>query len=254
MAELKPRLIITNRGRKRRGFGTFLIVLVIFGLGFYAGSKYGDYVFGTGAPLSSIKGADTVATEPSHEASVKDEPSAQDNMGSQSSAGQGLEDQKSLIDAGFKEEAHFESPGAIGNTGLNQGLTLGSGGASTEEVSYSSDQDPPGEQPKESIEEAPGPANTYTLQVGAFATTEEAKDVADGYIAKGYQAYVVPIENSRGESWNLIKIGKFDTIDQAWSYAAYFKNREGQEAFVETLEQQTVFNESWDNAGQSEPQ
>ena len=68
MADLKPRLIITQRGRKRRGFGKLLLVLFIFAAGFYSGSRYGDALFEYLAPendasVSKIAANDNVVQE-----------------------------------------------------------------------------------------------------------------------------------------------------------------------------------------------
>ena len=79
MAELKPRLIITSRGRKRRGFGTLLIVLIIFAAGFYAGYKYGGYFFGTSTPGSIAKKEVIDRTDNGEDVSLKEESLGQEN-------------------------------------------------------------------------------------------------------------------------------------------------------------------------------
>ncbi|MCL4245555.1 MAG: SPOR domain-containing protein [Candidatus Dadabacteria bacterium] len=91
----------------------------------------------------------------------------------------------------------------------------------------------------------PTTGESYTLQVAAFATPAEARKIVNEYRGKGYNAYTVEIENSRGEKWTLVKIGKYGSIEQAWSQAAVFKKREGKEVFVEALNQKTAVNESW---------
>jgi hypothetical protein len=53
------------------------------------------------------------------------------------------------------------------------------------------------------------------------------------------------VENSKGETWNLVKVGKYSSIEQAWSQSALFKRTVGRDAYVETLGTKTVFNESW---------
>jgi len=248
MKELKPRLIITSQGRKRRGFGTFVMVLVIFAVGFYAGSEYGDYLFGTESPEVSarIQGPDSV---PENQAI----PSGWENTDIlYSDEIQGTEDQESLIDSGFLGAEVLEGTGSYQNTyteGADQKLFMSDEDTEHDEimaadkdntVTSESDYDADAE-----IEDSAMSGNSYTLQVGAFSTPQEAQAVADGYKNKGYDAYIVSIENSRGEKWNLVKIGKFNTIDQAWRYSAYFKNREGLDVYVELVEQETVFNESW---------
>ena len=99
--------------------------------------------------------------------------------------------------------------------------------------------------------EKPSSGERYTLQVAAFATPDEARKIVNEYRGKGYNAYTVEIENSRGEKWTLVKIGKYGSIEQAWSQAAVFKKREGTEVFVETLGQKTAVNESWQKSPDS---
>ncbi|HML94975.1 MAG TPA: SPOR domain-containing protein [Thermodesulfobacteriota bacterium] len=104
---------------------------------------------------------------------------------------------------------------------------------------------PEGGTAPQEAEKKPSAGESYTLQVAAFATPDEARKVVNEYRGKGYNAYTVEIENSRGEKWTLVKIGKYGSIEQAWSQATVFKKREGAEAFVETLGQKTAVNESW---------
>lgn len=252
MAELKPRLIMTSPGRKRRGFGTFFIVLIIFALGFYAGSKYGDYLFGAGSADVSAKIQEPDSTQKEQTISAEQEVPGRENMDKMYiDETQGTEDRESLTDGGFlgaqvledSEISQNTYPGSADpNLLLNDTNTTPEGVLAAEFDSNVSAES--GNETDTAIEEAAQSANSYTLQVGAFSTPEEARSVANGYKTKGYNAYIVPIENSRGEKWNLVKIGKFNTIDQAWSYSSYFKNREGLDAYVETVEHGAVFNES----------
>ena len=253
MKELKPRLIITSPGRKRRGFGTFMMVLVIFAIGFYTGSKYGDYLFGTESPEVSarIQGPGS-ASEEQVVSGERDVPGRGNTDIIYSDDKQSTGDQKSLIEGGFIGAEMLEGTGSypnaypdgadqksfMGNEDIARGEGLTSGFDNNTTAESDNDADT-------AVEDAGMSGSSYTLQLGAFSTPEEARAVADGYKNKGYDAYIVPIENSRGEKWNLVKIGKFNTIDQAWSYSAYFKNREGLDVYVELVEQGTVFNESW---------
>jgi cell division septation protein DedD len=77
--------------------------------------------------------------------------------------------------------------------------------------------------------------NKYTIQVAAFEEIERAQRVANELKEKGYNAYIVPIYNSRGEAWNLIKVGKFKTKEEARDFASLFQKKENMEAIVEEL-------------------
>ena len=250
MAELKPRLIITSSGKKRRGFGTFIMVLLIFAAGFYTGTKYGDYLFGAGPLDETAQKEEPVSTFEEQTISGEQEiPESENRDIVYSGETQVAGVQKSLADEelfGDKVLEDTASSQSDDPDGVGQMLIMGDTDNAPQEVLASNNvTDEPDNEYDTVIETAPKQGSSYTLQVGAFSTSDEARAVADGYKFKGYKAYIVPIENSRGEKWNLVKIGKFNTIDQAWSYASYFKNREGQDAYVETVEQGTVFNESW---------
>jgi sporulation related protein len=262
MTELKPRFIITSPGRKRRGFGTFFMVLIIFTIGFYAGSKYGGYFFGSEPSDVGAENERAHSIEGKEVISVDREVPGRENMDIiYSGETPGTEDQKSLIEGEFLGPKVPENERSSENTYLNgadQKLLMNEAGNAPEEILTSEFQNnvtaDSGNETDTVKEEALTSAGSYTLQVGAFSTPEEARSVADGYKTKGFNAYIVPIENSRGEKWNLVKIGKFDTIDKAWSYSSYFKNREGLDVYVESVEQETVFNESWGKQEASDQQ
>lgn len=256
MANLKPRLIMTQTGRKRRGFGKLLLVLIIFAAGFYTGSKYGDSFFETiatqnGHNISDIEASDRALEQKSVEQESKQQVSTEMYGNPEN---QDIESQTFLAESVLEAQGETSSPYLIQNDNLaghdstENALISGDESGSFLQVGTTLDISAPSDNQDEPLKSR----GVYTLQVAAFSTPEEANSAAEGYIAKGYEAYVVPIENSRGESWNLVKIGRFNTIEKAFSYATYFKNREGIEAYVENLEQETVFNESWRNSEQAE--
>ncbi len=71
-------------------------------------------------------------------------------------------------------------------------------------------------------------ASGYTIQVAAFKEM-----VANELKETGYDAYVVSTYNSKGEAWDLIKVGKFKTREEAQDFASLFQRKEGMEAIVE---------------------
>ncbi len=76
-------------------------------------------------------------------------------------------------------------------------------------------------------------ASGYTIQVAAFKEMERAQKVANELKEKGYDAYVVSTYNSKGEAWDLKKVGKFKTREEAQDFASLFQRKEGMEAIVE---------------------
>lgn len=249
MAELKPRLIMTRPGRKRRGFGTFITVLIIFALGFYAGYKYGDYIFGAGPQKVNTQSQEpgTNLKELAVSTQHKEPGSENEDIIYSEGTHATTSDQMSFDDGEYPEEVLGDT-GSYVDTDPDQMLFVSETANTNQEMEEpgleNSVKAQSGNETDTATDEASTSVSTYTLQVGAFSTPEEAQSVVDRYKSKGYEAYHVPIENSLGVRWNLVKIGKFNTIDQAWSYASYFNNREGVEAYVESVEQGTLFNES----------
>ena len=254
--------MITGSGRRRSGgwFGYFLRLLIVFALGVYVGTKVDDSEMFSGeffswdsesedvqpltdteTPTESKKQYPAKVVDITENLIVPEQMGAAENevslpedvVGENTDSIDGVDEPATdeLKNAGNQQSAGIES-GALERPGendtiLEQESELGI----TEEVD---------DEKKINVK-----TSYYTLQVAAFASSDDAKKVASGYIAKGYNAYIVLITNTRGETWNLIKIGKYSTIERAWDQAAIFKSSEGKEAFVENMDRDTVFNKSW---------
>src|SRR3990172_6778725 len=75
----------------------------------------------------------------------------------------------------------------------------------------------------------------YTVQVSAFESMKKAQRVVSELKVKGYDAYLVPTSNSLGETWNLIKVCKFETQEEAQTAANILQEKEMLEAIIEEL-------------------
>src|SRR5574341_1481464 len=75
----------------------------------------------------------------------------------------------------------------------------------------------------------------YTIQVAAFVEMGKAQRVVNKLKEKGYDAYIVSVSNSKGETWNLIKVGKFETRQEAQTVAKLLQQKEASEAVIEEL-------------------
>lgn len=261
MGEVRPKLILSDSSRRRRGSGggSLFMLLIVFAAGVYVGTKLDDVgLWGekdAAAPVAAV----TAAPEaPSRHTAETRSPSqgfadrVASSGGEETSPyetvtivedGQSTEVlQETGADTGVEGEAG--SSAEIGLTSINP-ESLSTGQVGTEEVTILS---PDTAAPEVSAPEAtkkPGARESYTLQVAAFPTAEDGRRAVAEYRAKGYNAYTVEVENSRGEKWTLVKIGKYSNIEQAWSQAAVFRKSEGKEAYVESLGQKTAVNESW---------
>ncbi len=67
----------------------------------------------------------------------------------------------------------------------------------------------------------------YSVQVGAFRTQARAEEHKQLLVAKGYQPYIYPGENSKGALWYTLRIGDFDQVDEAIAAAHEFRMLEG---------------------------
>jgi len=76
----------------------------------------------------------------------------------------------------------------------------------------------------------------YTLQVAAFETDKKAQDVVTDLLKKGYDAYSTISVNSRGNKWHLIRIGVFNTYDEAFEYSEKIFKLDGIISEIEVLE------------------
>lgn len=236
------------------------MLLIVFAAGVYVGTKLDDAgLWGekeAAAPVAAV--TKTPETVSRHTAETADPSQGFAGSVAASSAGEAespyetvtiVEDGQSTevlqeTDAGSGVEG--ETGGAeIGLTSINPESLSPDAGSAEEVTILSPDTAAPEASATSEATQKPQARERYTLQIAAFATSEEARKVVAGYRAKGYNAYTVEVENSRGEKWTLVKIGKYSNIEQAWSQAAVFKKSEGKEAYVEALNQKTAVNESW---------
>lgn len=75
-------------------------------------------------------------------------------------------------------------------------------------------------------------ADTYTLQVAAFREKERAQRLLRDLEEKGYKPYIVATDNSRNESWYLVRIGRFRNAETARQYAQNLEAKEKISALV----------------------
>ena len=80
---------------------------------------------------------------------------------------------------------------------------------------------------------APPPgALDWTLQVGAFRQTGHADRLVQILLARGYSAYILTTEDSQGRSWYRVRLGSYDTRQQAQAAARDFKRREDRQVIA----------------------
>jgi general secretion pathway protein A len=91
---------------------------------------------------------------------------------------------------------------------------------------------PPSE-PKPELPEGSKPAAmTHSVQVGAYAQLENARQMAAQLNAKGYSARVVEITNTKGRAWHTVRIGDHPNRQAAQDQADAFSRREQKPSVV----------------------
>jgi cell division septation protein DedD len=83
-----------------------------------------------------------------------------------------------------------------------------------------------------SVESAPSPRMTHSVQVGAFREGEYAKQLVGELAAKGYSARIVPVLDSRQRTWLTVRIGDYPTHEAAKAEADAFSAREHMQTAV----------------------
>lgn len=264
MRELKPKLMMADSGRRRRGSGgfwSFLSFLIIFGIGVYIGTKLDDLgiIDGGGEEVKRV-----ITEEGKKDYNEKKDEASNGDITAQTGQDSITTKEPAVIiseklESGLSENIDDSSDaGGSGLTFLDpEGITGRIGdvdeGEGVEKAFIDQERDPAETERDKKRETVGSASGRYTLQIAAFARTEDAREAVKDYRAKGYNAYTVEVQNSKGEKWNLVKIGNFTSIEEAWNHSGVFKRREGKEAYVETLSQATAVNESWDK-GQKKDQ
>jgi cell division septation protein DedD len=218
--ELKPKLILADsrRGENRSNLKLFMVFVLGFALGIYSGMK--------------LKDADTNKIKPAgkEEAQYLDGPSAirSDKVYSEENS-----------------EVENSSPRERQKTDSGQhDLTVSAASTSTTPIE-SKPNNPETEHLAESESQQDrnldknkleAGKREYTLQIAAFKTMERAEMGANELKRKGYDVYTIPTINSKGESWNLLRMGKFNTEEEAKNFAATLQQKEGIEVIVKEIE------------------
>lgn len=85
---------------------------------------------------------------------------------------------------------------------------------------------------------------SYTVQVSAFRLVGFAQNHVDELVKDGYDAYLVSSTNSSGDKWHLVKIGKFDSYEEANDFAVIFQQTESLSAQVEEIGGRIIYSSS----------
>lgn len=213
MKEIKPRLIFTDR-KQRSWAGSawnLVIILLTFCVGVYVGIKVSDMDLTVGVQKEADKVQTTVLTDRIAEQKGGEENSIEEGKVSIHQSSSPLTGQ-SLSDSYSQQ---------VGSEGVDEG-----------EVNENDSQEYAKREQELGIDKKEG----FTVQIGAFKEIERANRALNELNIKGYQPYILPYVNSLGTNWYLVRIGRFNTREEAREYAISFESTEGMEAIVERIE------------------
>ena len=242
MTKLKPQLIITGPSKKKGGFasgvGYFLVLAIVFALGVYVGMGVNNSQFASEQLVgmnqevkSSNPNSATELNQETTETSTQEVVTNNDPAESNTIAGNNyFDDQLERPTSGVRTDEIEASDNAV---------VVSSLGRTEANLNNSADGLDNG-----SVSDVLIDRDSYRLQVAAFGSFDQANDVVNDLRRRGYDAYIVTTSNSRGEVWNLVKVGKFNTAQEAWNYSTIFQSQEGGEVFVESLNKGRVYNVS----------
>lgn len=238
MTKLKPQLIVSGPNKKKGGFvsgvGYFLVLIIVFMLGVYVGMGVNDPDFNS-EQASVVNHDDTSSIQ-----TRLSEPDIEAIETAQTDRGQDILTESVVVNDNNSDIEHVEDTKSKPSS-----FARDEDAENTIVVSSIDDSvDGSGIFFDGSLDGELDDQDTYRLQVAAFGNIDQANEVVNSLKLRGYDAYIVTTSNSRGEVWNLIKVGKFNTAQEAWNYSTIYQSKEGGEVFVESLSKGRVYNES----------
>lgn len=102
--------------------------------------------------------------------------------------------------------------------------------------------DKPGVPPKASSpppkeEGKPSPTKTkFTLQVGAYNNLQEAQELVQQLKKKGYEAYIAPGAAAAKGMLHRVRVGHFQTLQEARQFALAFEKKENLKPIISSLQ------------------
>ncbi len=228
MKDLKLRIQTVKPSRKGRGgVQSIFIVLVVFALGFYIGRTTGGD--GIKEVFSTLK----ISSDSGSQFGIETgdgvtEKYLVDPAGGKTQSMRGMEPRSGKERAGRKTGAGKQ---ALTSRVVAEGDVLSEAAGRTETAAPIFGNYP--------VSTSGSPAEmksiTFTIQVSAFKKADLAQKYTDELRERGYDAYVHPVLNSKGESWHLVKVGRFNSAEEAGDFAAIFQQSESTSAYVEEV-------------------
>jgi cell division septation protein DedD len=88
----------------------------------------------------------------------------------------------------------------------------------------------------EATKVTPPPKANFALQVAAFSNPEEARELVNQLRSKGYSAYLVTGSAAAKGTLYRVRIGQFQTLQEARQFALAFEKKEKVKTIIASLE------------------
>lgn len=216
MKKLKPRLIIADNDRRKSGVFKYILLIFIFLAGFCSG------YFTRENKLAERYLTNTIDTVSLHK-TINDNLS---NLKSYYNNFSNIQDYK------------------ISPDNKNSTYELSKRNTSLEENDNNITERSPGNKVKFELIKSQNNINytdqKYTLQIAAFETEKKTHGVVSDLIDKGYDAYSTVSVNSRGDKWHLVRIGMYNSYDEAIEKSEDLYKTDGINSEIEILEPPAV--------------
>ncbi len=204
MEELKPKLILTNSNKSNFNIGRYIFIILIFAIGFYFGYGYNsldsDIILESKDQISKI--ADKKFTKLDPGKSVKPKPEKRITAQNVQAKDDNNKDSSSPGQA--SPDNNIEKHAKIIN-GQSSGLDT-----------------------------------SYTLQIAAFETERKSSEVVKELANKGYNVYSISVVNTAGDRWNLVRLGNFETFEEAREFSELLLTSEGINSIIKSIEKSKV--------------
>ncbi|HSG32847.1 MAG TPA: SPOR domain-containing protein [Thermodesulfobacteriota bacterium] len=260
MEELKPKLILTKSGKSGFNIGRYIFFIIIFSIGFYFGYSYksldSDIISQSKDQLTKIK--DKKFTNLEFKDSAKKQPDNKITVSKNKTVKvkavafnktDGLIDKKSDNDiASLQIKKNVADMGSVEKveklpktdtailannvTEKTDNKAKNSNTVKKEQISQS--------EHKLVINDSQHVDTSYTLQIAAFETERKSSEVVQELSNKGYNVYSISVVNAHGDRWNLVRLGNFETLEEAREFSELLLSSEGINSIVKSIEKSKV--------------
>lgn len=216
MKELKPRFITTNSNRSRINIRKYSVLILIFSIGFYFGYSYKSI---DNANFNSDISKST--TSKNNELYFSNSSKSNNNIPKSTINNKFAINKLSTDQNNNKPSMNISGSDKLTKKKLQHKIELQK---TLKTISDDLDEN----------------FDKFTLQVAAFETNNRSRKVTEELNNKGFRAYSVTIINSKGDKWHLVKLGEFNSFEDAQKFSELLMESEGFNSQIEVLENPSI--------------